>query len=548
MASTVIQLKYSNQTGVPPTLNVAEPAYSNVTNTLWIDDGTGVVPIGGKAYTDKINAATDANTANTLVKRDNDGNFSANVISATLYGNSNTATALLNGRNFSIDGLDVESSTVGFDGTGAVVLQGNLKTTGVSAGTYGGQTNIPVITVDSKGRLSYAANVSISTSLTVASDTGQDTIALATDTLNLIGGDGISTVTDAGNNKITFNVDNTIIRTTGNQSITGDLSITGNVAITGNLTSLDIDTIKVDDPVIQLAANNETSDAVDIGFLGHYSDDAGVTKRHTGLIRHAADGKYYLFKNYTDDSLDTNTPNNIIDVANTSFQRAVLDADIVGGNVSSLFSDIAVADGGTGRSTFTSGAILIGNGTGGLNELANVTYSLTGGLASSNTITSLTVDAYGRVSAATGSAISIDASQVTSGLLAINRGGTNNDTYTTGAAVFFDGTKIATLANTGTAGTYGTNNETLIVTTDPYGRVSGVSAVAIAIDASQIVSGTLGVPRGGTGSSSFNANGVIISAESTTGALTAITGTYGQILQINASGIPVFEHLNGGTF
>jgi hypothetical protein len=550
MANTVIQLKYSNVTGVPPTLNVAEPAYSNVTNTLWIDDGTGVVAIGGKHYTDQINAATSANTGNTIVKKDVDGNFSANIISATLYGNSNTATALLNGRNFSIDGLDVESSTVGFDGTGAVVLQGNLKTTGVSAGTYGGQTNIPVITVDSKGRLSYAANVSISTSLTVASDTGQDTIALATDTLNLIGGDGISTVTDAGNNKITFNVDNTIIRTTGNQSITGDLSITGNVAITGNLTSLDIDTIKVDDPVIQLAANNETSDAVDIGFLGHYSDDAGVTKRHTGLVRHAADGKYYLFKNYTDDSLDTNTPNNIIDVANTSFQRAVLDADIVGGNVSSLFSDIAVADGGTGRSTFTSGAILIGNDTGGLNELANVTYSLTGGLASSNTITSLTVDAYGRVSAATGSAISIDASQVTSGLLAINRGGTNNDTYTTGAAVFFDGTKIATLANTGTAGTYGTNTQTLIVTTDAYGRVSSVSNVAIDINASQIGSGTLGVSRGGTGASSFSVKGVIVSdTSSTTGALSALTSvTEGHLLQINSSGVPVFEHLNGGTF
>ena len=88
MANTVIQLKYSNVTGVPPTLNVAEPAYSNVTNTLWIDDGTGVVAIGGKHYTDQINAATSANTGNTIVKKDVDGNFSANIISATLYGNS----------------------------------------------------------------------------------------------------------------------------------------------------------------------------------------------------------------------------------------------------------------------------------------------------------------------------------------------------------------------------------------------------------------------------------------------------------------------------
>ena len=47
MANTVIQLKYSAITGKPPTLNVAEPAYSNTSNTLWIDDGTGVVAIGG---------------------------------------------------------------------------------------------------------------------------------------------------------------------------------------------------------------------------------------------------------------------------------------------------------------------------------------------------------------------------------------------------------------------------------------------------------------------------------------------------------------------
>ena len=85
MGSTVIQLKYSNTTSQPPTLNIAEPAYSNVSGVLWIDDGTGVVSIAGKSYTDRVDAATSAYTAYTIVKRDTSGNFSANVITATLY-------------------------------------------------------------------------------------------------------------------------------------------------------------------------------------------------------------------------------------------------------------------------------------------------------------------------------------------------------------------------------------------------------------------------------------------------------------------------------
>jgi hypothetical protein len=38
-----------------------------------------------------------------------------------------------------------------------------LSTTGVTAGNYGGASNVTTITVDSKGRISYAANVAIET-------------------------------------------------------------------------------------------------------------------------------------------------------------------------------------------------------------------------------------------------------------------------------------------------------------------------------------------------------------------------------------------------
>jgi hypothetical protein len=72
MANTVIQLKWSNLTDVPASLNVGEPAYSNTSHKLFIgDSANNAIAIGGKYYVDqqgqifaKINAAFDvANTA-----------------------------------------------------------------------------------------------------------------------------------------------------------------------------------------------------------------------------------------------------------------------------------------------------------------------------------------------------------------------------------------------------------------------------------------------------------------------------------------------------
>ena len=114
----------------------------------------------------------------------------------------------------------------------------------------------------------------------------------------------------------------------------------------------------------------------------------------------------------------------------------------------------------------------------------------------------------------------------------------------------FDGTSVASIANTGTAGTYANASHVPVITTDPYGRVSAVTNTAIAIDTSQVTSGILGVARGGTGASSFSAKGVIVSDNASgTGALSALTSaTEGHVLQINASGVPTFAHLNGGYF
>ena len=62
MANTVIQLKYSEITATPASLNVAEPAYSNSSGKLYIGNSANTpVLIGGKYYVDRVDEATSAN-------------------------------------------------------------------------------------------------------------------------------------------------------------------------------------------------------------------------------------------------------------------------------------------------------------------------------------------------------------------------------------------------------------------------------------------------------------------------------------------------------
>jgi hypothetical protein len=82
MANTLIQIKFSDSNSAPTLLNVAEPAYSYVSNTLFIGNANsdGAIIIGGKAYVDKINSAyayanTVGNTVNTSLETINGGSF-----------------------------------------------------------------------------------------------------------------------------------------------------------------------------------------------------------------------------------------------------------------------------------------------------------------------------------------------------------------------------------------------------------------------------------------------------------------------------------------
>lgn len=165
----------------------------------------------------------------------------------------------------------------------------------------------------------------------------------------------------------------------------GSVQVSGNLSVLGTTFTVNSNNLIVDDSMIQLAANNTTSDLLDIGFYGNYNGDGGIHE-HTGLFRDASDDTYKLFKGLQD------APTNVVNTAGVGYTLATLQAYLSSGglttsssavnltanstvavsivaNTLSLSTALAGTSGGTGRSTTTSQALLVGNTSNGYNEL-----------------------------------------------------------------------------------------------------------------------------------------------------------------------------------
>lgn len=167
----------------------------------------------------------------------------------------------------------------------------------------------------------------------------------------------------------------------------GSVQISGDLIVSGNVTTTNVNSLVVSDPMIYLAGNNYSSDLLDIGFAANYYD--GSKNRHTGLYRDASDGGIYKLFTGSEQEL---SGNNVVNTSANGWTLAVLQTYIQSGGLSSngtaltitanstvsvnvvantlsLSTALAGTSGGTGKTTVTNNALLVGNSTNGYNEL-----------------------------------------------------------------------------------------------------------------------------------------------------------------------------------
>lgn len=293
--ASLIKIKRSEVSGNPAVLGAGELAYSalpdngsNGGDRLYIGTGTETAGnavnhevIGGKYFTSQINAATAANTAATIVKRDASGNFSANIITAALVGNASTATAWETPRSLALTG-DAAATFTNVDGSNNYSTAITLATVNSNIGTFGSGTQVPVITVNAKGLVTSVtlANIAAApTTLNIAGTTGTTAIDLATETLSILGGTGVTTVASAAGNSVTISIgqavgptDNVTFNnvsvngtltsddlTAANISVAGNATITGNLTVLGTTTTVNSTVVSVGDINITLAKDATTA-------------------------------------------------------------------------------------------------------------------------------------------------------------------------------------------------------------------------------------------------------------------------------------------------
>ena len=100
-----------------------------------------------------------SNTANTLVQRDADGNFSAGTITSTIIGNASTSSRLASARQLTLSD-DIVGSGV-FDGSANLTISTGLQLISTLPhydGTASASATYTKVTVDAKGRITNASN------------------------------------------------------------------------------------------------------------------------------------------------------------------------------------------------------------------------------------------------------------------------------------------------------------------------------------------------------------------------------------------------------
>ena len=484
-----IKIKRSTSAASPTALANGELAYSATggnPHKLFIGrpgGGSGDIDaIGGAYYTALIDAATNANTASAIVKRDGSGNFAAGTITAALSGNATTASALASARTISLAG-DVTGS-VSFDGSANASITTTIAANSIALGT------------DTTGN--YVATVAGTANEIEVSGSGSETSAV---TIGLPAATKVTTSMEVGGaDGVTIEDGSVEIKNSGTQSKVDFYCESSNAhyvrlqspahsAYSGNVTS----TL----PAVTgtLISSGDTG-TVTATMLAATSVSAGSYGSATAVpvITVDADGRLT--------SVSTATASSSLTIAADSGS-----ADTVAGGETLTF------EGDTGISTVVSNnKITI--------DLDNTAVT-PNSYGSATAIPTFTVDQQGRLTAAGSAAISTslavqgDSGTADSIALASETldiaGGTGLST--TGGS----GTSTITVALDNTAvtpGSYGSTTAIPTFTVDQQGRLTASGTAAI----------TAGFTLAGDSGTSGIANGDTATVTGGTGVTTAVSG------------------------
>ena len=231
--------------------------------------------------------------------------------------------------------IDLASNTV----TGSLAEFNSALQSESFAGLAATQTLTNKTISGSDNTLSNIGNSSLSNSAITVSD-GSNTTAVA------LGG----TMTFSGTSNEVEVSESSGTVTIG---LPANVTISGDLTVSGNTTTVNTATLAVEDPLINLATGNNSSDAVDIGFYGLY-DTSGSQDLYAGLFRDAGDGKFKLFKD------NQAAPTTTVNTSGTGYAVATLVANLEATTATLGGSDIISTD---NTKTLTNKTIVAGNNT-----------------------------------------------------------------------------------------------------------------------------------------------------------------------------------------
>jgi hypothetical protein len=490
------------------------------------------------------------------------------------------------------------------DGSATMTNLGNttiavtLDTVNSNVGTFGSSSAVPVVTVNAKGLVTSVSTAGISTSFTIAADSGTPDVFNNGETLSIVGGEGIDTAVSSATNTITISAENASDTNKGvatfnaaNFTVTsGDVVIkdagvsnaklanssvtigSSNVALGATITSLaglgevQVDNININGNTITatdvngnvVLSPNGTGvvDVTDSRVTGVASPVGATDAANKAYVDNAVTGLTFkdavnLLSN-SNIALTGSSGTLVIDghaqlVAADTGYRILLKAQTTDSeNGIYTYSD----NGTTYTLTRSTDADVYTELQGAaVFVLEGVTYAQTGWTETNYTLTSFAGQTWVQFSG--------------SGAYVAGNGLTlTGTTFDVGAGEGISVTANAVSLSSSVAGNGLTQSAGVINAVGTADRIS-VSADAIDIASTYvgqtsittlgtIATGTwnattIGTTKGGTGLTSY-ATGDILYANGTNSLAKLTIGANGKVLQVNGSGVPVWADIDGGTY